>query len=146
MQNLWDLHSKDLKCSKLCHHISKPYQVGITWAATASNGHGSGMGVVRRSDYLWIKTKPPSKYITYETNVYPQKKCSPVVYSTHCSCLVCVFRYQLDKQTKMHLQRKQQNNIVNRFLGFLYISQIFLLSLFKSHFHLFTLSNYSTKQ
>lgn len=113
MHNLWDLHSKGLKCSKLCHHISKPYQVGITWAATASNGHGSGMGVVRRSDYLWIKTKPPSKYITYETNVYPQKKCSPVVYSTHCSCLVCVFRYQLDKQTKMHLQRKQHSQQVS---------------------------------
>lgn len=113
MHNLWDLHSKGLKCSKLCHHISKPYQVGITWAATASNGHGSGMGVVRRSDYLWIKTKPPSKYITYETNLYPQKKCSPVVYSTHCSCLVCVFRYQLDKQTKMHLQRKQHSQQVS---------------------------------
>lgn len=33
-----------LKMFELCHHISKPYQTGITWAVTASGGHGCVVG------------------------------------------------------------------------------------------------------
>lgn len=44
MHNLWDLHSKGLKFSKLCHHISKPYQMGITRATPARSGHGCVVG------------------------------------------------------------------------------------------------------
>lgn len=29
---------------ELCHHISKPYQTGITWAVAASGGHGCVVG------------------------------------------------------------------------------------------------------